>query len=112
MQPTPSSETHRKQRTVLSTPTATDTVGTAAAASKSTVATDTAAAPETKQKSDDIVVFITRRDGQCAECGEAFSSGNWIRLEKERPLCMRCADLAHLEYLPPGSCGQFESCGL
>jgi hypothetical protein len=59
--------------------------------------------PEAKQKNDDIVVFITHRDGQCAECGEAFSSGNWIRLEKERPLCMRCADLAHLEYLPPGN---------
>src|SRR4029078_4179584 len=26
----------------------------------------------------------------------------WLRLEKERPLCMSCADLAHLVFLPRG----------
>ena len=28
--------------------------------------------------------------------------GNWIRLEREQPLCLACADLAHLEFLPRG----------
>ena len=52
---------------------------------------------------EDIVVFITRREGKCAECGKEFFKGNWIRLEKEQPLCLACADLAHLEYLPRGN---------
>ena len=52
---------------------------------------------------EDIVVFITRREGKCAECGKEFFKGSWIRLEKEQPLCLECADLAHLEYLPRGN---------
>jgi hypothetical protein len=52
---------------------------------------------------EDIVVFITRREGKCAECGKEFFKGSWIRLEKEQPLCLACADLAHLEYLPRGN---------
>jgi hypothetical protein len=52
---------------------------------------------------EDIVVFITRREGKCAECGKEFFKGNWIRLEKEQPLCLACADLDHLEYLPRGN---------
>ena len=53
-------------------------------------------------KSDDIVVFITRREGACAECGEEFFRGQMIRVEKNQPLCLDCADLGHLEYLPRG----------
>ena len=52
---------------------------------------------------EDIVVFITRREGKCAECGKELFKGNWIRLEKEQPLCLACADLAHLEYLLRGN---------
>src|SRR6476661_41802 len=52
--------------------------------------------------SDDIVVFQILRDSVCAECGEELGKGRWLRLEKERPLCMSCADLAHLVYLPRG----------
>jgi len=54
------------------------------------------------KSSDDIVVFIIRRDTKCAECGEALGKGRWLRLENERPLCLACADLDHLEYLPRG----------
>jgi len=50
----------------------------------------------------EIVVFITHREGKCAECGKELFKGNWIRLEHEQPLCLECADLAHLEYLPSG----------
>ena len=52
---------------------------------------------------EDIVVFITRREGKCAECGKELFKGSWIRLEQEQPLCLVCADLAHLEYLPRGN---------
>jgi len=61
-----------------------------------------AAAGETAA-TEDIVVIITRREGKCAECGHEFFKGGWIRLEQERPLCLACADLAHLEYLPRGN---------
>jgi hypothetical protein len=56
----------------------------------------------TNPKSDDIVVFEILRDSACAECGEELGKGRWLRLEKERPLCMSCADLAHLVFLPRG----------
>ena len=56
----------------------------------------------TDPKSDDIVVFEILRDSACAECGEELGKGRWLRLEKERPLCMSCADLAHLIFLPRG----------
>jgi hypothetical protein len=51
---------------------------------------------------EDIVVFITHREGKCADCGREIFKGDWIRLEKEQPLCLDCADLEHLEYLPRG----------
>jgi hypothetical protein len=56
----------------------------------------------TDAKSDDIVVFEILRDSACAECGDELGKGRWLRLEKERPLCMSCADLAHLVFLPRG----------
>jgi hypothetical protein len=56
----------------------------------------------TDPKSDDIVVFEILRDSACAECGEELGKGRWLRLEKERPLCLSCADLAHLVFLPRG----------
>jgi hypothetical protein len=53
-------------------------------------------------KSDDIVVFEILRNSACAECGEELGRGEWLRLERERPLCLSCADLAHLVFLPSG----------
>jgi len=57
---------------------------------------------EQSGKSDDIVVFITRHDGRCTECHEEFFRGNLIRVENGNPLCLECADLGHLEFLPRG----------
>jgi hypothetical protein len=51
---------------------------------------------------EDILVFITHREGKCADCGRELFKGNWIRIEKEQPLCLECADLGHLEFLPRG----------
>lgn len=51
---------------------------------------------------DDIVVFITRHAGTCVECGTEFFKGNFIRVEEGRTLCLGCADLDHLEFLPRG----------
>jgi hypothetical protein len=57
---------------------------------------------ETQRKSDEIVVFILRTESKCSECERALYKGNFLRLEKERPVCLECADLGHLEYLPRG----------
>lgn len=51
---------------------------------------------------EEIVVFISHREGKCAECGEELVRGSWIKLEQDRPFCLACADLAHLEFLPRG----------
>ncbi len=54
-------------------------------------------------KSDDIVVFMVRRDTKCAECGCELFDGNLLRMENNRPPCMDCADLGHLEFLASGN---------
>ena len=53
-------------------------------------------------KSQDIVVFWIVRDSACSECGEALGKGRFLRMEAERPLCLGCADLAHLVFLERG----------
>jgi hypothetical protein len=51
----------------------------------------------------DFKVFITTKEASCGECGEDLGHRAWIALEKERgALCLSCADLVHLVYLPAG----------
>jgi hypothetical protein len=50
----------------------------------------------------EIVVFWVRRDTQCGECGRELWKGSLLRMEDGKPLCMECADLDHLEFLPRG----------
>lgn len=50
---------------------------------------------------DDIVVFSIVREA-CAECGEELGRGQLLRMEGERPLCLSCADLDRLVFLPSG----------
>ncbi len=52
--------------------------------------------------SSEIVVFEIVRDSACAECGTELLRGRWLRMEHDRPLCMTCADLDHLVFLPRG----------
>ncbi|MDB6029600.1 MAG: hypothetical protein JWM68_5823 [Verrucomicrobiales bacterium] len=59
--------------------------------------------PSPKSKPGEIVVFMVRRDARCAECSRALSDGNLLRIEGDKPLCMDCADLGHLEFLPSGN---------
>jgi hypothetical protein len=54
-------------------------------------------------ESKDIVVFMVRRETKCAECGRELFDGNLLRMENNRPLCMDCADLDHLEFLASGN---------
>src|ERR1022692_4525880 len=61
---------------------------------------DSAAESESPRE---IAVFITRHEGECAECKKAFFDGDLIRVEEQKALCLDCADLGNLEYLPRGN---------
>jgi hypothetical protein len=50
----------------------------------------------------EIVVFSVRNPSACSSCGAEIEKGQLLRMEKERPLCLACADLDHLVYLPAG----------
>jgi hypothetical protein len=48
-------------------------------------------------------VFITTGESSCSECGEVLGRKAWITLvEGKGALCLACADLDHLIFLPAG----------
>ena len=58
------------------------------------------------KQTEDLKVFIPTddRDSFCCECGEALGRGAWITLvEGKGALCLSCADLDHLIFLPSGN---------
>lgn len=55
--------------------------------------------PETQE----LKVFITAGESTCGECGSVLGRHAWISLAGERgALCLACADLDHLVFLPAG----------
>jgi hypothetical protein len=56
-----------------------------------------------KPDDGEIKVFISSRESTCSECGENLGSHAWITLAGDRgALCLTCADLDHLVFLPSG----------
>ena len=54
-------------------------------------------------KQIDIKVFISSRESTCDACREDLGRGAWITFSKTKDaLCLSCADLDHLEFLPSG----------
>ena len=52
---------------------------------------------------DQIKVFITNRESKCDDCGENLGRQAWITLQRDKgALCLTCADLDHLTFLPTG----------
>lgn len=50
-----------------------------------------------------IKVFISHREAKCDDCGEKLGRQAWITLERDKgALCLTCADLDHLVFLPSG----------
>jgi hypothetical protein len=47
-------------------------------------------------------VFSVLKASVCSSCKAAIEKGDLLRMEKEQPLCLSCADLDHLVYLPAG----------
>lgn len=53
-----------------------------------------------KKNNNDLKVFISSRNSQC---GEKLGPKAWITLEGNKgALCLACADLDHLIFLPSG----------
>jgi hypothetical protein len=54
-------------------------------------------------KSEEIKVFISNRESKCDECGKELGRKAWITLDRDKGwLCLTCADLDHLTFLPAG----------
>lgn len=60
------------------------------------------AARKNSRRKNEIVVFSIVRNSACSECGEELGRGRFLRMEGDSPLCMACADLAHLVFLASG----------
>jgi hypothetical protein len=54
---------------------------------------------ERANKAPDLVVISPVNDWKCAGCG---GTGDFLFMEDRGPLCLRCADMDHLVYLPSG----------
>ena len=55
------------------------------------------------QRSTEIKVFISSKDSTCDACGEELGRRAWITLAGDHvALCLACADLDHLVFLPRG----------
>src|SRR6201987_1628628 len=59
-------------------------------------------ADQQSSEAKDLVVFDILRESQCADCGKELLGGDFLFMEGERPLCLTCADMDHLVYLPRG----------
>lgn len=50
----------------------------------------------------EIVVMPVLNATTCVECGSTSQKGDFLRIQDEKPLCLECADLDHLVFLPSG----------
>lgn len=58
---------------------------------------------ETSQQAAERIVFILRRDSECERCNCEQGKGDFICLTGGQALCLKCAGLSHLEFLPSGN---------
>ena len=55
------------------------------------------------EQQEELKVFISTRESTCDEYGENLGPKAWITLTRAKgALCLACADLDHLIFLPPG----------
>lgn len=51
----------------------------------------------------DLKVVISSRDSSCGECNQDLGGKAWITLDQDKgAVCLSCADLDHLVFLPSG----------
>jgi hypothetical protein len=56
--------------------------------------------PEKLSQAAQPVVFQIVRDSRCSECDAEIEQDAFLLMEAEQPLCLACAHLDDLEYLP------------
>ncbi len=57
-----------------------------------------------KREKTELKVFISNRDSKCDECGAELGRHAWIVLQEDKgAICLTCADMDHLEFLPSGN---------
>jgi hypothetical protein len=60
-------------------------------------------AATSKPETEELKVFISNRESTCDECKEGLGRKAWITLVRDKgALCLSCADLDHLIFLPSG----------
>lgn len=57
---------------------------------------------ERLEKAQQPVVFQNLRDPECSECGADIAQGSTLLMEGDQALCLHCARLDGLEFLPAG----------
>src|SRR5438046_7407927 len=57
---------------------------------------------EAEGRSRELIVFSIVRESKCSECNKELVRGEFLFKDGERGLCMTCADLDELVYLPSG----------
>jgi hypothetical protein len=55
---------------------------------------------ERQSRSADLVVVSPVKEWTCAVCGS--EDGGWLIMEDPGPVCLACADMDHLVFLPSG----------
>ena len=50
----------------------------------------------------ELVVFDIYKESKCSECETELPKGSFLVMEAGQPLCLECADLGYLVYLPRG----------
>lgn len=59
--------------------------------------------PDKQADTGELKVFINGSESTCGDCKAQLARGTWITLAGEKGLlCLDCADLAHLTFLPSG----------
>lgn len=55
------------------------------------------------RREDPVVFQLITHDSSCSECKRSLVAGNFLRKEGDAGLCIDCADLAHLVFVPSGN---------
>lgn len=58
---------------------------------------------EKLNQAPDLIVYIIGQESQCSQCKKDLMKGNLLFMEVDQPLCLDCAGLADLVFLPIGN---------
>ncbi len=54
------------------------------------------------EKSPEVITYMIVKESRCSQCKKEMSQGSLLTMEADQPLCLSCANLDHLEFLPSG----------